>query len=181
MGTDATQIKTYNNVIDTIKCVAESHLQINAVTTGDIYDIDLAKHTIFPLCHINPINTIVSKNQLTMNFQIFIMDLVQVNKYNTNTTNMNQNIPVDNEQEVLSDTQQIAVDIISIFLHSATLQSSGNDYNGRMITGGDFTLEPFVERFDNSLAGYVFTLPVEVMNQNQSCYIPFEADKICIK
>ena len=94
---------------------------------------------------------------------------------------MNQNIPVDNEQEVLSDTQQIAVDIISIFLHSATLQSSGNDYNGRMITEGDFTLEPFIERFDNSLAGYVFTLPIEVMNQNQSCYIPFEADKICIK
>ena len=153
MTIDANRFKTYNNVIDTIKCVGNAHLQIQKVTSGDIFDIDLDKNTKFPLMHINPTTTEVGKNELTMNFQIFICDLVEPDE--------------SNEQEVLSDTQQIAVDIISIFQHSETLYSSGNLSQGqeaRYWTNDSFTLEPFTERFDNSLTGWVFTLPVIVEN-----------------
>ena len=72
MGIESARFKTYNNVIDTIKCVGESHLQLEAVTTGDIWDIDLAKNTKFPLMHINPTTVTAGANSMTLNFQIFI-------------------------------------------------------------------------------------------------------------
>ena len=52
MAIDSIRYKSYNNVIDTIICVGEKHYQIQAVTTGDIFDIDLNKNTLFPLFSI---------------------------------------------------------------------------------------------------------------------------------
>ena len=48
--------KTYNNVINTLCRLGEQHEQIETVSVGDIYDIDLSKETLFPLLHINPLN-----------------------------------------------------------------------------------------------------------------------------
>ena len=162
------QTKTYNNVIDTIKCVGDNHLQIFAVTTGDIWDIDLEKNTLFPLMHINPVNVIAGENSMTLNFQIFICDLVEPHG--------------SNEQEVLSDTLQIATDIISIFMHGEVLYFYNKTHgeNARYFTEGDYTLEPFTERFDNSVTGWVFTLPVVIENRYETCNIPNNKN-ICVQ
>ena len=69
--------KTYNNVIDNLKCIGANHPQINTTTDGDIYDIDLEKNTIFPLLHINPVNVRTGKGELIYNFQLFLCDLVE--------------------------------------------------------------------------------------------------------
>ena len=97
MAIDSIRYKTYNNVIDTIKCVGEKHFQIQAVTTGDIFDIDLNKNTLFPLLHINTINVNASKGQLQHNFQLVVADTVEPDES-------------ENEQEVLSDTLSIMLD-----------------------------------------------------------------------
>ena len=68
-----------------------------------------------------------------------------------------------NEQEILSDTLQIALDIITLIKEE---QHEG------LYTKEDFDIEPFTERFDNALAGWVFTLPIEVTNDYQTCNIP---------
>ena len=68
--------KTYNNAINTLKNLGRIHKQITTVSTGDIYDIDLSKNTLFPLMHINPINVDAGESFLKYNFQIFVMDLV---------------------------------------------------------------------------------------------------------
>ena len=68
--------KTYNNVIDTLKQLGIEHKQITTTTTGDIYDIDLSKNTLFPLFHINPVSVATSPSELTYNFQLFVMDAV---------------------------------------------------------------------------------------------------------
>jgi hypothetical protein len=52
--------KTYNNIVDTLKELGEQHDQITTTTTGDIWEIDLEKNTLFPLMHINPVNVAVS-------------------------------------------------------------------------------------------------------------------------
>tara|TARA_B100000700_G_C15049794_1_gene859712 strand:+ start:1879 stop:2394 length:516 start_codon:yes stop_codon:yes gene_type:complete len=171
MSIDAQQYKTYNNVIDTIKCIGDNHLQIFAVTTGDIWQIDLEKNTKYPLMHINPVSVVASPSMLTMNFQIFIMDLVEPD--------------LANEQEVQSDTLQIATDIISLFMHSETLYQTSTTVGqqARYFTeeNGSFTLEPFQERFDNVLCGWVFTLPVQVQNLYDTCNTPFTNGEICLK
>ena len=63
--------KTYNNCTDTLKELGAQHEQIATTTTGDIYDIDLEKNTLFPLLHINPVNVTTGQSQLTYNFQLF--------------------------------------------------------------------------------------------------------------
>ena len=48
MSVDSIRYKSYNNVIDTLKCIGEKHLNIKTVTSGDIWTIDLEKNTLFP-------------------------------------------------------------------------------------------------------------------------------------
>jgi hypothetical protein len=165
--------KTYNNVINTLKNIGDNHLQLATVTTGDIFDINLEKMEKFALMHINPVNVTTGEFGLTYNFQIFICDLV-TEKSNWTEANMQSANNLSNEQEVLSETLQIAVDIISI-LRNSVMQSSEDvdDINEPLyFTQGQMTLEPFTERFDNLLTGWVFSIGVLVRNDFQSCTIP---------
>ena len=170
--------KTYNNVINTLKNIGDNHTQIHTVTTGDIWQVDLAKETKFPLMHINPVNVTTGQSQLNYNFQIFVMDLVS-EKENWTDTNFQSAVRLGNEQEVLSDCLSICVDLIGTFRHSIEQSllkgkaADANDINAPVyFTDGEFTLEPFSERFDNEVTGWVFTLTVVVENTFQTCEIP---------
>ena len=58
--------------------------------------------------------------------------------------------------------------------HSTQQSLAGvNDINQAIYyTQDQFTIEPFSERFDNLLCGYVFNIGVKVMNDFSSCQIP---------
>ena len=153
--------KTYNNLVDTFKKLGEYHKQISTTTVGDIFDIDLEKNTKYPLMHINPVNVVTARYGLTYNFQIFVMDLVEPDN--------------SNEQQVYSTVLQICVDLISIFRNSKYQAEDGNDINDPIyFTEGDYTLEPFTERFDQAVTGWVFQIGVTVDNSFQTCNIPME-------
>lgn len=157
--------KTYNNLIDTLKELGDKHQQISTTTTGDIFDIDLEKNTKYPLMHINPINVTTASFGLTYNFQIFVMDLVE---------------PDDaNEQDVYNDVLQTCIDIISIFRNSKWQAQLTLDIDAPVyFTEGDYTLEPFTERFDQSVTGWVFQIGIVVANDFQSCEIPMDSTYI---
>ena len=141
--------KTFNNALKLFRDIGTSHMQINAVSVGDIYNLDLEKSTEFPLLHINPLNVTMDEATMTMNFQLFLCDIVTMD---TST-----------EEDTLSDTLLIMNDIISL-LRSQT-------YEG-FYTEGTYTLEPFVERFDNALSGWTVNIPIIVDNDYQSCDLP---------
>ena len=165
--------KTYNNVINTLKNIGDQHHQIATVTTGDIFDINLEKMEKFALMHINPVNVTTGDFGLTYNFQIFIADLVS-EKEDWTEANIQSANNLSNEQEVLSETLQISVDIISMLRHSEH-QSTQNvdDINAPVyFADGQQTLEPFNERFDNLLSGWVFSIGILVANDFDACTIP---------
>ena len=168
--------KTYNNVINTLKNIGSLHHQIETVTTGDIFDINLEKMEKFALMHINPVNVTTAEFGLTYNFQIFICDLVTEKEDWTEATIQSAN-NLSNEQEVLSETLQISVDIISMLRHSLQQSILGvNDINEALyFTEGQQTLEPFTERFDNLLTGWVFSLGILVANDFDACTMPVTA------
>ena len=168
--------KTYNNVINTLKNIGSQHLQIATVTTGDIFDINLEKMEKFALMHINPVNVTTGDFGLTYNFQIFIMDLVS-EKENWTEANIQSADNLSNEQEVLSETLQISVDIISMLRHSEHQSTQNEDDINKALyfATGQQTLEPFTERFDNLLTGWVFSLSVVVANDFNACTIPVTA------
>tara|TARA_R100001244_G_scaffold47266_1_gene42029 strand:- start:309 stop:842 length:534 start_codon:yes stop_codon:yes gene_type:complete len=165
--------KTYNNVVNTLKNIGSQHHQITTVTTGDIFDIDLAKNTKFPLMHINPVNVTTADFGLMYSFQIFIMDLVS-EKDNWTVSNLQSANNLSNEQEVLSETLQISVDIISMLSNGINQSITGvNDIDQpKYFIEGQQTLEPFTERFDNLLTGWVFSLDILVDNDYDACAAP---------
>ena len=170
--------KTYNNVINTLLQMAEHHEQISTTSVGDIWEINLEKMEKMPLLHINPISVVTGASQLTYNFQIFICDLVSeranwtMNSAAANYTKLVKTL--SNEQDVYNETLQIATDFIGMLRHSVNQSSIDVDdiNNPIYFTQDQFTLEPFQERFDNLLCGYVFQLGVLVQNDFQTCNIP---------
>tara|TARA_R110002020_G_scaffold160732_4_gene345282 strand:- start:153 stop:686 length:534 start_codon:yes stop_codon:yes gene_type:complete len=168
--------KTYNNVINTLKNIGDQHLQIATVTTGDIFDINLDKMEKFALMHINPVNVTTGDFGLTYNFQIFICDLVS-EKADWTEANIQSANNLSNEQEVLSECLQISVDIISMLRHSEHQSTQNQDdiNKGLYFSVGQQTLEPFTERFDNLLTGWVFSLSIVVANDFNACTIPVTA------
>ena len=164
--------KTYNNAIDTLKSLGAEHEQIATTTTGDIYKIDLNNETLFPLFHINPVNVTTGQSELIYNFQLFVMDAVG-EKENWTEANFQSADYLSNEQEVMSSCLQICVDIISMMRHSKWQGAGELDIDDPVyFTDGEYTLEPFQERFDNLLTGWVFTIGIVVQNDFQACTIP---------
>jgi hypothetical protein len=174
----AVQNKTYNNVINTLKQLGTEHNQIQTTTTGDIFDIDLSKKTLFPLFHINPVSVTAGESTLTYNFQLFIMDAVS-EKEDWTDANFQSADYLSNEQEVLSECLQICTDIIGIFTNSKWQSQLTNDIDAPVYFSDiDFTLEPFNERFDNMLTGWTFEIGIIVHNDFQTCNIPMDNDPI---
>jgi len=174
----AVQNKTYNNVINTLKQLGTEHNQIQTTTTGDIFDIDLSKNTLFPLFHINPVSVTAGESTLTYNFQLFIMDAVS-EKEDWTDANFQSADYLSNEQEVLSECLQICTDIIGVFTNSKWQSQLTNDIDAPVYFSDiDFTLEPFNERFDNMLTGWTFEIGIIVHNDFQTCNIPMDNDPI---
>tara|TARA_R110001599_G_scaffold265824_1_gene466512 strand:+ start:44 stop:574 length:531 start_codon:yes stop_codon:yes gene_type:complete len=164
--------KTYNNVIDTLKQLGTEHEQIKTTTTGDIWKIDMDNETLFPLFHINPVNVSTGQSELTYNFQLFVMDAVTEKKNWTEEDLQSANY-LSNEQEVASSCLQVCIDIISMMRHSQWQGAGELDINDPVyFTEGEYTLEPFQERFDNLLTGWVFSIGILVQNDFQACIIP---------
>ena len=174
----AVRNKTYNNVINTLLRMGEYHEQISSTSVGDIWEINLEKMEKMPLLHVNPTSVVTGDSQLTYNFQIFICDLVS-ERENWTENNASANFSklvktLSNEQDVFNETLQIATDFIGMLRHSAQQSELGvNDINVPLyFTQDQFTLEPFQERFDNLLCGYVFQIGILVQNDFQTCEIP---------
>jgi hypothetical protein len=173
--------KSYNNVVEFLARLAEYHQQIESVSVGDIYDINLEKMQLFPLLHINPVNVTTGQSELVYNFQIFVMDLVS-EKDNWQTyqaQGLTKLIDTkNNEQQVYNQTLDIATDFIGMLRHSKQQSLQGvNDINAPIyFTEGEYTIEPFSERFDNLCCGQVFQIGVRVMNDFQTCDIPVTSE-----
>jgi hypothetical protein len=163
--------KTYNNAIDTLKSLGAQHEQISTTTTGDIWKIDM-NETLFPLFHINPVNVTTGLSSLTYNFQLFVMDAV-TERENWTEANFQSADDLSNEQEVASSCLQVCVDIIGMMRHSKWQAEQELDIDAPVyFAEGEYSLEPFQERFDNLLTGWVFTIGIVVQNDFETCIIP---------
>ena len=169
--------KTFNNAIDTLKQLGIEHEQISTTTTGDIWKIDMDE-TLFPLFHINPVNVTTGQSSLTYNFQLFVMDAVG-ERDNWTEENFQSADYLSNEQEVASSCLQVCVDIIGMFRHSKWQSQAALDIDEPVyFADGEYTLEPFQERFDNLLTGWVFQVGIVVQNDFQTCTIPMANNPI---
>lgn len=153
-----TGIRGFYLLTEAIEQQLLADVNVNTVTTGDIYDIDLAKQSIFPLCHIIINNVTAQENVLTFNVSVLAMDIVDENKEETTDIFRGNN----NEQDVLNTQLQVLNKLIQV-LRKGTL------YNDKYQLDGDANCEPFYERFENKLAGWSATFNVFVNNDITIC------------
>ena len=147
--------KTYNNVIDALSCVAYSHGMVHSISTGNIEEIDTSGAVEYPLVHIVPNEVVAGTNALTFNFNILVMDLVQVDD--------------SNEQDVLSDTLGIMTDIIAQYKQGGQLQIYPDNKGVFAQVDEDITIEPFTEHLDNVVSGWNASFSIEIPFQYKAC------------
>ena len=73
-------VRGYYQITQTIKTNLLTDENVNTVTTGDIFDIDLSKQTIFPLSHIIVNNVTIQEQVLNFNITVMSMDIVDQSK-----------------------------------------------------------------------------------------------------
>jgi hypothetical protein len=151
-------MKGFYNVTDKLKDALIAEPFVNTVTFGSLDDVDLNKQTIFPLSHIIVNNTTVGTKTLTFNISILSMDIVDISKDEVEDVFVGN----DNEQDVLNTQLALQTRVIN------TLQR-GDLYTDLYQVQGDVSCEPFVDRFENKLAGWAATFDVVVQNDMTIC------------
>jgi len=151
-------MKGFYNVTKQIKEALEAEPFVNTVTFGSIDDIDLNKATIFPLSHVIVNNTTIGTNTLIFNISILSMDIVDISKDEVTDVFVGN----DNEQDVLNTQLALQTRVIN------KLQR-GDLYTDLYQIEGTVNCEPFVDRFENKLAGWAATFDVIVQNDMTIC------------
>lgn len=149
---------SYYAILNTLKTELEATNLVNTVTEGDIFRVDLSKQTIFPLAHIMINNATFENNVIRYNVSIIAMDIVDISKDETTDIFVGN----DNEQDVLN-TQVIMLNRVYDKLRR------GDYFLNSGIIDGNPTLEPFIERFENNLAGWTMTFDYLVSNEMTIC------------
>jgi len=148
----------YYYVINKLKDYLKATPFINTVTVGDLNAVDLYKQTIFPLSHIIVNNAGIAETTMTLNVSILFMDIVDIADHGE-TSKWESN---DNEQDVLNTqltiAQRLSVDLIR-----------GNLYSQNVQVQGELNAEPFVDRFENKIAGWTLSFDLIIPNDMTIC------------
>jgi len=145
-------------IVSTLKVYLKSIGFINTVSTGDIYEVDLAKQTLYPYVHIIVNNVTPRDNNLLMSVSVLFMDITDLSK--ADTTDVFENN--DNLLDVLNTQLALANKMI------ADLRR-GSLYNQLVQIEGDAICEPFTDRFENKIAGWTVTFDLIVPNDMTIC------------
>jgi len=148
----------FYNVTKKIKDALNAEPFVNTVSFGSLDDVDLNKQTIFPLSHIIVNNCNVASNTMTFNISILAMDIVDESKDEV----IDIFVGNDNEQDVLNTQLEVINRVISIL-------QRGDLYTDLFQVDGAVGCEPFVDRFENKLAGWAATFDVIVQNDMTVC------------
>ena len=148
----------FYNVTKKIKDALNAEPFVNTVSFGSLDDVDLNKQTIFPLSHIIVNNCNVETNTMIFNISVLAMDIVDESKDEVTDIFVGN----DNEQDVLNTQLEVINRVVAIL-------QRGDLYTDLFQVDGAVGCEPFVDRFENKLAGWAATFDVIVQNDMTVC------------
>lgn len=143
---------------DKIKDALQAEPFINTVTFGSLNDVDLDKQTIFPLAHMTINSSNIATNIIQFNMSILVMDIVDI----SNDAVSDKFLGNDNEQDVLNTTLAVITRVLN-------KMQRGDIYTQKYQIEDVVSCEPFVDRFENKLAGWAATFTVTVQNDMTVC------------
>jgi hypothetical protein len=142
-------INSLNQLIKIFEDIAKNHNQIHDYGFGDIWNAGKSRKLKYVCLWLNCLSVTPNKgagdvyNTSTFRFRVFLMDLVNKDK--------------DNDTEVLSDTVQIAQDILA--------ELNDNPYYGDnrvLITTNNVGITLFREKLEDELNGCWFDIDMTI-------------------
>ena len=144
-------MKSLNQIIAELETFANVHYQIHTFGHGDVWEIaPNSSSIVYPILWLVPQGATTGLREVTTNFNVLCMDLVRSGE--------------ENETEVLSDTLQILLDVISYYRQQ-------HDQNYIIEFGSN--IQPFTERDPDMLAGHSITVSIRQPFNYSECAIPF--------
>tara|TARA_B100000497_G_scaffold101886_1_gene116048 strand:+ start:44 stop:514 length:471 start_codon:yes stop_codon:yes gene_type:complete len=151
-------VRGYYQLTSTIERELLSNLLTNTVSIGDISKVNLNKQDIFPLAHMIVNSVVVEEQVLRFSLTILACDIVDQSKDITT----DRFVGNDNEQDILNTQLAVLNKLIQRLrmgsLHTDMYQLDGNP-----------SLEPFMDRFENQLAGWSATMDILIYNDIYIC------------
>jgi hypothetical protein len=148
-------------VLEKINNYLSNHQLISSVTFGDIFDVDLKKQSIFPLAHVIVNDATFqgsSLNTVSFSLSILVMDVVDESKGDI----QNEADPfygIDNTQDVLNSTL-----VVLNGLAQELVKGQLNTDLYQIQDSSSLTCTPFLDRFENKLAGWNMTVDIQTAN-----------------
>ena len=154
----------YKQLLTYFSSIAYHHEQIRSFGFGDMtqitMDVTTQKSPLYPRLYLVPDSVQFNQNHIHYNFNVLVIDKI--------------NNDLSNQEEVLSDTLEIAQDIWTTFYQSYTYQSG----NFSQIVVGDWQsqVQSFIERFDDVLGGWNLSLRLDAPFDYSKCGLPMSPD-----
>lgn len=145
---------TLNQVLLRIKTIAEAHNQVRSYQNGEISELFNDKTTKYVAVALQYVigNVNIGGHQVTTNFSLMVCDLVNVSK-DTRT----------NEDDVLSDTFSILMDLITQLNHP--------NYNDWRLSLSN-NASAFVQRGGDMYAGWTIEFSISWIFPQNICEVP---------
>jgi hypothetical protein len=151
-------MKGFYQISQAIKEQLDADAFVNTVTIGDIFKVDLNKQTIFPLSHIMINSAAYNGNTFNYSISVLCMDIVDESKEATTDIFLGN----DNEQDVLNTQQMVATRLLEMLRR-------GDLYDDGFQLQEGASIEYFVDRFENKIAGVTATFNVIAQNDMTIC------------
>ena len=145
-------------VLDKIKEILRANGITKTVTFGDITEVDLNKTSIFPLSHIIFGNVTFQDRIMSASIRILCLDIVDITKEKQTEDMMFGN---DNLQDILNTQLQVVNEL-------QQEMRRGDAFSDNFQITTNVVAEPFLDKFENQLAGWGMTVNIEVPNNELS-------------
>lgn len=139
---------TLKQIKEEFSLIAQNHKEINSFGWGDIWEIATSGTIDYPLMWVQLEPATIADKVQTMNFKVILMDLVANGELN--------------EDDVLNDMLEVGKDLIAL-LNDSTV------YKWTVETGN---VEPFTERFNDSVSGWVIDIALRLPFAYDRCVVP---------
>lgn len=152
-------MKTYYEITEAIYNHLSNNNITKTVTIGDITEVDLNRRTIFPLAHIIVNAGNITPQVINLQLSVLFMDLVDYS--DTQTKDQQQPFYGNNNLQDVHNTQLAAANLLGQSMMRGDLWD--NYFHTDSVD-----VEPFQDRFENTLAGWSLNVSVNIRNTDIS-------------
>lgn len=138
---------TYNQIITAFRNFCTAHKQIKTFYAGQTWNFQ-TETILYPAIVMLPQPSTIQTGAVLLTFNIFIADIL--------------NKDLTNVDEIYSDTLQIGQDIVAYFREAGIF----------FLNDESVSIEPFEEKFDDVLAGWMLGITLTVPFNSSTCNIP---------